>query len=279
MKDLLVFLSPSPRRDQLSVGAHCAIALARMYGAHLSAMVADIEPDLCDMPPEPDIRQVARVATKPVSSSQRVARMAEIIQSAAADAKLPCDILGTESQFASLRERLIHCTQLHDILIMDVRGPLEPPRRDLVEAALFGSGRPILLVPPKSSAIPKNRIVIAWDGTRPAVRALRDAMPFLVRSREVLVVSVVDDKALSTGDSGDALCRYLARWHIDAKFNAVRRESLHVGVTLLDYAWQADADLLVMGAFAHGFEHALKLGSATRDIFDTRIELPVLMSH
>jgi nucleotide-binding universal stress UspA family protein len=279
MKDLLVFLSPSPRQDHLSVGAHYAISLARMYGAHLSAMIADIEPDLCDMPPEPDIRQVASVAIKPVSSSERVARMAELVQSAAADAKLPCDILGAESRFASLREQIIHCSQLHDILIMDVRGPLERPRRDLVEAALFGSGRPILLVPPKSPMTPENRIAIAWDGTRSAVRALRDALPFLVRSREVLVVSVVDDKALPTASSGDAICRYLARWHIDAKFNAIRRETLQVGVTLLDYAWQADADMLVMGAFAHGFEHALMLGSATRDILDTRIEFPVLMSH
>ena len=54
---------------------------------------------------------------------------------------------------------------------------------------------------------------------------------------------------------------------------------MNIGMTLLAYARQADADLLVMGAYAHGFERALMLGSATRDIFDARIEIPVFLSH
>jgi nucleotide-binding universal stress UspA family protein len=279
MKDILVFLSPSARRDNLSGGAHYAIALARMYGAHLSALIADIETDLYDLPPEPDIRQVERSNTKPMSSRERLARMAERIQSAATDAKVPCDILRTEDQSVSLRQRIVHCTQVHDILIVDVRGPLDSSRKDLVEAALFGSGRPIVLVPPITPVLPENRIVIAWDGTRSAVRAVRDALPLLAKAREVVVVSVIDDKPFSIPDSGPALCRYLTRWQIDAKFSTHRRETLNIGTTLLSYAQQAGADLLVMGAFAHGFERALMLGSATRDLFGTRIGVPVLMSH
>jgi nucleotide-binding universal stress UspA family protein len=205
--------------------------------------------------------------------------MAELIQSAATDANLSCDILPTENQSVSLRERIIHCTQVHDILVVDVRGPLDSPRKDLVEAALFGSGRPIVIVPPSTPVLPENRIVIAWDGTRSAVRAVRDALPLLVKAHEVLVVSVIDDKPLSVPDSGPALCRYLVRWQVDAKFSTIRRETLNIGTTLLAYAQQAGADLLVMGAFAHGFERALMLGSATRDLFGTRIGIPVLMSH
>ena len=260
MKDILAFLSTSTRRDNLSGGAHYAIALARMYGAHLSALIADVEADLYDRPPEPDIRQAERTITKPTSSSERVAWMAKLVQSAATDASVSSDILHAEDPSVSLRERIIHCTQVHDILIIDVRGPLESPRKDLVEAALFGSGRPIVLVPPSSPVLPENRIVIAWDGTRSAVRAVRDALPLLVGAREVLVVSVIDDKPFSTPDSGNALCRYLARWHVDAKFSTIHRETLNIGTTLLAYARRAGADLLVMGAFGHGFERSLMLG-------------------
>jgi nucleotide-binding universal stress UspA family protein len=168
---------------------------------------------------------------------------------------------------------------MHDMVIVDVRGQLDSSRKDLIEAALFGGGRPIIFVPPNTPAIANNRIVIAWDGTRSAVRAVHDALPLLVKLREVLAVSVIDDKLLPTPHSGQALCRYLARWDVDAKFTTIHRDTLNVGATLLAYARQADADLLVMGAFAHGFERALMLGSATRDIFEARIDIPVLLSH
>jgi nucleotide-binding universal stress UspA family protein len=281
MKDILVFLPPSVCRDELSRGGHYAIALSRMYGAHLAALIADIdiEADLGDLPPEPDIRQVGTAASKPTSSSERVARTAELVQAAATDAKVACDILQIDNKSLSLRERMIHCTQMHDMLIVDVRGPLDPPRKELVEAALFGGGRPIVFVPPNTSLAAHDRIVVAWDGTRSAVRAVHDALPLLVRSREVVAVSVIDDKLFPTPHSLEALCRYLARWDVDAKFSTVRRETPNVGTTLLAYTRQADADLLVMGAFAHGFERALMLGSATRDIFEARVEIPVLLSH
>jgi len=279
MKDVLVFLSPSECRDDLSPGGHYAIALARMYGAHLSALIADIETDLGELPPEPDIRQAGTAPRKPPSSSERVARTAELIQFAATDADVPCDILRAESQSTPLRERMIQCTQMHDTLIIDVRGPVDAHRKDLIEAALFGGGRPMIFVPPNTPIIAHNRIVIAWDGTRSAVRAVHDALPLLIKSREVLAVSVIDDKVFSTPHSGHTLCRYLARWGVDARFSTIHRETLNIGTALLAYARQADADLLVMGAFAHGFERALMLGSATRDIFDARIAIPVLLSH
>ncbi|OAE99675.1 hypothetical protein AYJ54_32850 [Bradyrhizobium centrolobii] len=279
MKDILAFLPPSVCRDELSRGGRYAIALACMYGAHLSALIEDIETDVGDLPPEPDIRQVGTAASKPPLASERAARTAELVRSAATDANVSSDVLQTENQSASLRERIIHFTQIHDMLIIDVRGPLDPPRKDLVEAALFAGGRPIIFVPPNTPALANNRIVVAWDGTRSAVRAVHDALPILVKSREVIAVSVIDDKLFPIPHSGHALCRYLTRWGVNARFSTLHRDTPNIGATLLAHARQVDADLLVMGAFAHGFERALMLGSATRDIFEARIEIPVLLSH
>src|ERR1700760_2993405 len=98
MKDILVFLSPSLCRDNLSRGGHYAIALARRSGAHLSALIADIETDVHELPPEPDIRRVEKAATKPKLSTERAARVAELLRPAAVDAGISCDILQTESQ-------------------------------------------------------------------------------------------------------------------------------------------------------------------------------------
>lgn len=149
----------------------------------------------------------------------------------------------------------------------------------LIDGVLFGSGRPVILVPPSTRTFAQDRIVVAWDATRSAVRAMHDALSLLIRASDVAIVSVIDDKTFLTSCSGHALCRYLARWNVDAKFNAINRENLSVGMALLAYAQQTDADLLVMGAFAHEYERALMFGSATQDIFRASLEIPVFLSH
>lgn len=178
-----------------------------------------------------------------------------------------------------MRERVIHSSQLRDVLIVDSHGPLQPPRKDLIDGALFGSGRPLILVPQGVGEFASERIVIAWDATRAAVRAVHDALPLLVRARDVTVVSVVDDKTILTQGTGEALCRHLVQWNIASKFVAINREELAVGTALLTFARKVDANLLVMGSFAHGFEREIMLGSATRDVYRSYLEMQVLLSH
>jgi hypothetical protein len=101
----------------------------------------------------------------------------------------------------------------------------------------------------------------------------------LTRANNVAVVSVIDDKTFSIPGSEAGLCRYLARWNIDATFEAINRGNLNVGMCLLTHAIRADANLLVMGGHAHAFERTLMFGSATRDIFGANIEIPVFLSH
>lgn len=203
----------------------------------------------------------------------------ELVLSSARAAGVSCETVATDGEFPSLRERVIHSAQLRDVLIVDSHGPLPSPRKDLVDGALFGSGRPLVLVPQAVGEFAGERIVIAWDATRAAVRAVHDALPLLVQAHDVTVVSVIDDKTISTPGTGDALCRRLAQWNIAAKFVAINREELAVGEALLTYARKADANLLVMGGFAHGFERELMLGSATRDVCRANLEIPVLLSH
>lgn len=279
MKNVLAFLSQT-HGDALSPGAQYALGLARAQGAVLSVLVADIDAPHAGSPSEPNAESNEGTDTRRSTPRfQQLNTTRELILGAAKLAGIPCEILRSEDRIASLRERIIESLLVRDVLVIDVYGPVQSRRRDLIDGALFGTGRPVVLVPPGTQAFGNGNVVIAWDASRSAVRAVHDALPLLRGAHHVTIVSVIDDKAFPVPQLGDALCRYLARWNIEAEFSSVERGDLSVGATLLSFAHKANADLLVMGGFAHGIEQALMLGSATCDIFQAYPEIPVFMSH
>ena len=278
MKDVLALVS-STIDDRISAGARYALTLARGHGAHLSALIVEIDPHVCSLPPKPDNMQADEIASERPSPAERLTRTADLVLEAATLANVPCGILDVESPSLSLSERVTSLAKVRDVVIIDVFGPLRERRKHLVDRVLFGSGRPLVLVPQSARDFATNRIMIAWDATRSAVRAVHDALPLLTQVSDVTIVSVIDDKTLLTSDSANGLRHYLARWNIDAKFKAINGENLNIGMTLLTHAVRADANLLVMGGHAHGFERTLMFGSATRDIFGANLEIPVFLSH
>jgi nucleotide-binding universal stress UspA family protein len=162
---------------------------------------------------------------------------------------------------------------------VSVYGPLQYPRLDLVQAVLFGTGRPLMLVPWHAEPFRVRTAVIAWDATRAASRAFYDAMPLLAMANEVVVVTVPGDKELQPEESGEEVCRALRYRNIPARFESVQNDAHDVGVTLLQAATHVEADLLVMGGFAHPMERQLLFGSATRSLFGSGFSFPVLLSH
>ena len=278
MKDVLALVS-STIDDRIAAGARYALALARGQGAHLSALIVEIEPHVSSLPPKPDIMQGDEIANERPSPAERLTRTADLVLGAAKLANVPCEILEVESPSPSLSERVTSLAKVRDVVIIDVFGSLREHRKHLVDRVLFGSGRPLVLVPQSARDFATDRIMIAWDATRSAVRAVHDALPLLTQVSDVTIVSVIDDKTFLTSDSANGLRHYLARWNIDAKFKAINRENLNIGMTLLTHAVREDANLLVMGGHAHGFERTLMFGSATRDIFGANLEIPVFLSH
>jgi nucleotide-binding universal stress UspA family protein len=280
MKDVLAVLTPS-LGDDLGQGANYALALASVTRSHLTLLITEIERGHHHgLQGEPDNMQGGTEMISPQSIAERFVRTANLCRSAADQASVSCTVLPQEERTVAIREALIEHAQVRDVVVLDVLGPLHYPRQDVVEAVLFNSGRPIILVP--AGAHPfreQSRALFAWDATRSAVRALHDALPLLMRAQEVLIVSVTDDKELRAPRSGEDLCRYLARWSIDARFEPVERKDRTVGATLHLCALQTGAELLVMGGFAHAREREFMFGSATRDIFQSTLEIPILLSH
>ena len=277
MKDLLAVVT-AVSGDTVGCAANYALALAGLTGAHLTALIAEIESGSGTPSVEPDNMQGGIEGARSLSTMGRLTRTTELIQAAAKLANVPCTLL-SDGRSLSLRELLIGNAQVRDCVILDVQGPLRHPRQGLIEAVLFGSGRPIILVPRTARPFAHDRILVAWDATRSAVRALHDALPLLIRARDVAIVSVTDDKEFPAAHSGEDVCRYLSRWDVDSHFERVKRGSQNVGLVLLDHAVRIEADLLVMGGFGHPREREFIFGSATRDIFQSNIENAVLLSH
>jgi nucleotide-binding universal stress UspA family protein len=279
MKDLLAIITSRSGKALSEPGTY-SLGLAAHMRSHVTAIIAEIEPFNPTAHLEPDNMQGDSRPVPSPTLAERLGQTAELVRSEARRAKVSVTILEhADSNPYPLREIAISSAQVRDLSIVGVYGPLIYPRQGLVEAILFGSGRPVLLVPPGAPAFSGRMIVVGWDATRSATRALHDALPFLATARKVVIISLSDNKVFRLPESGPEVCRYLERWGIDASFEAPKQKQNNIGNELLLHAKRLEADLLVMGGFGHAREREFLFGSATRDIFQSNLELPVLMSH
>jgi nucleotide-binding universal stress UspA family protein len=152
------------------------------------------------------------------------------------------------------------------------------PGPALAEGLVFGSGRPVILVPETLGPRSLRRAVVAWDGSRVAARAVNDVLALLGEMEQVTVLSVLNEKPLPADDLGDKLAARLVKCGVPARAIAIELEDQPIGLTLQDFAVQDGAGLLVMGAYGHSRLRDFVLGGATRAILED-LRLPVLMSH
>jgi nucleotide-binding universal stress UspA family protein len=144
-----------------------------------------------------------------------------------------------------------------------------------LNAALFESGRPVLVVPEFAPDVGK-RIAIAWNGSSEAARSVSAALPFLKRAEAVLLFSAVTER--TSADAVVGLVDFLA-WHgISAVPEGLPERGGSVGHRILEAAGAAGIDLLVMGAYTHSRLRQLILGGVTHDVLG-RARLPLLMAH
>lgn len=125
---------------------------------------------------------------------------------------------------------------------------------DIIEGVLFGAGRHLLLVADaKPFAGGFAHILLAWNGSREAARAMAEAMPYLAKCRLVTVlVAIEHDAALpSESTSGEAALNYLRQHGISAKLHVVECGGRDIASTLVEEADHRKADLIVMGAYGH----------------------------
>ncbi|HET7198230.1 MAG TPA: universal stress protein [Burkholderiales bacterium] len=149
-----------------------------------------------------------------------------------------------------------------------------------VEELVLSAGRPVLVVP-YAGRFPRlgTRVLVAWNASREAARALTDALPLLRRAGSVEVVAFEPQRAGADhgAEPGADIALYLARHGV--KVSAARQQAgIDVGSQILSRAADSDADLIVMGAYGHSRAREIVLGGATRSLLQA-MTVPVLMAH
>jgi nucleotide-binding universal stress UspA family protein len=152
----------------------------------------------------------------------------------------------------------------------------DTPSPTTLNAALFETGRAVLVTPPTPPTGIGKHIVIFWRGSTEASRAIAAAMTFISRAESVHIISADADRASNMAVEG--LQEYLAWYGVKAETESVDATGKSLGITLLDAAHNDKADLLVMGAYTHSRVRQLILGGVTRRVL-TESKIPVLMAH
>jgi nucleotide-binding universal stress UspA family protein len=270
IKDILLLA------DSASAAAnHYAASLAAKLDAHLTVATPVIDP-------------ATVIAFSDESSALVAAALDEAKKEAEAIAKdvmaaAEREQVAAQTQFVSfgvgtIGETLGRLIHRFDLTIIEQPNPAVPTeRRSLINAALFDSGRPLLVTPYVQRGTRAETILVAWDNSVHAARALADALPWLRKAKKVEVASIEDVNKDDVAASHPGLREHLARHGIAAECRMLSSAG-DVGNTLLSYSFDMGADLLVMGAYGHSRLRELILGGATREILAS-MTLPALMSH
>jgi nucleotide-binding universal stress UspA family protein len=177
-------------------------------------------------------------------------------------------------------EHVALCARLKDLSIVPVK-PDDSRAEKVIKGLIFQSGRPILLCPEALAAeLPVNfdRVIVAWDHSAPAARAIGDALSMLRRARDVQVITATDGNTLAEQQSGAAVIRHLAEHGINASFETVRIDGSSAGKILEAQVKVRGIDLLVMGAYGHSRLSEWVWGGATQTIIGQPPSW-VIMSH
>jgi nucleotide-binding universal stress UspA family protein len=274
IKDIVLPLLKGADAD---VAVDYAVSVAAAFEAHLAGvafayetvpaamLIDDVPPDWID-----DLRTEADNAAKAaVARFEEAARRAGI---AAESRRLDASFAGTGDLFGRIARRF-------DLSVVRQAEPDEQtPAGLIITAALFDTGRPVLLVPYiQKSPLALDRAMVCWDGGRNAARAVGDALPFLARAKAVEVV-VVGDRPKSDEMSGADIAHHLARHGLPVTLKRIVAPEADVAGVLLSHAADVAATFMIMGGYGHSRLREFVLGGATRGVL-SQMTVPTLMSH
>ena len=275
IKDIVVNLSVSKGGGPAS---DYAVSLASALGAHLTGVAFVYDPIV------------------PVSATGYIP--AEIIERQQADnegfAKTAVDGFGAATKRAGLSAAPLtistslagageHFSRIARRFDLAVLGQAEPDTSSIddiiAETTLFESGRPMIIVPYIQKGPPKlDRAMVCWDGSRPAARAIGDAMPLLAKAGKVEIVSISDEPGKQDKIEGVDMEHHLARHGLKVEVERIPRGDVDVADALLSHAADSGADIMVMGGYGHSRLRQFLLGGVTRSTLRS-MTVPVLMAH
>ncbi len=290
IKDIIVKLRVG---EPASPAEDYAVSVAATFDAHLTGIaflyypivpVADSGYTLADiygsrsgagnLPPE-------MIETQQLDNAAAAKAAIDRFATASARAGVSAEPLTPGANFAGVGDQFGRIARHFDLSVVGQAEPETSAIEDkIVEAALFDSGRPAIVVPYIQKAPLKlDRVMVCWDGSRSAARAIADAMPFLERAGLVEVVIIVaNERDKQYEIEGVDMDQHLARHGLNVDVKRIDYGDLDVADALLSHAADYDADFIVMGGYGHSRLREFVLGGVTRSILRT-MTAPVLMSH
>jgi nucleotide-binding universal stress UspA family protein len=281
-KDLLVVLDDT---KTCVARLDVAVRVASRFGAHLAGLFVQ-EP-----PPIPAWAQSEGQAYVR-SPSDYLEKHRQVWREAALGAQQRfrerADVAGITTEWREREGDVAEMTILHaryaDMVIV---GQMEPALRavyskhELPERLLLGVDRPILVVPYAGAfKTVGERVLVAWNASREATRAVNDALPILQQASQVTVLAINPRHGMS-GDGdlpGADLALHLSRHGVKAEAASLEARDVAVAPMLLSRVADLQADLLVMGGYGHSRVREIILGGVTREILKS-MTVPTVLSH
>jgi len=274
IKDIVVNLSLS---EQDPAG-NFAISVAEAFEAHLLGVAFAYEPVIPGsvmggIPPEFIEGQRNESENKAKAAIAR-------FESAAKRAGISFETRSLWASIAGAADQLGRLARRFDLAVVG-----QPEREKAMpdevvdEGVLFESGRPVIFVPfIQKAGLKIDRVMICWDGSRAATRAIADSMPFLHKAKSIEVVIVGSREAPRDQVPGVDLGQHLARHGLKVDVKRITSPEIDVPATILSYAADSSADMIVMGGYGHSRLREFVLGGVTRGLLES-MTVPVLMSH
>jgi nucleotide-binding universal stress UspA family protein len=201
-------------------------------------------------------------------------------EAAAGQAGLSAEVRILDASVAGAADLFGRIARRFDLAVLGQARPKEGASEELlIEGALFESGRPVVVVPyVQTRAVTLERVLVCWDGSRPATRAIADALPFLRRAKAIDIVAVSGERGKGGEMAGTNMARHLARHGLEVELKRVSAGDVDVPSAIRAHAAETGADFMVMGGYGHSRLREFILGGVTRTIL-TSSKIPVLMSH
>lgn len=274
IKSVLVGLTEEGREEPSSALAY-GMSLASQAQAHITVQAAAVKLVLTHA-------MVSNMAATLVNAeNRRIGALAEAVaeraRGDAVAAGVGCSVEAPQLSYPDLLDAFVKQARVHDLAVIDAEEATIDIDRGLIEQVVFESGRPLIVVPVGCDTFSAKRIVIAWDGSAPAVRAVNDAMPLLRAAEAVEILSIAPEKTLKRTVPGAELAPHLARHGVNVAVNAVPADG-DVASQLQAEASLFRADLLVLGAFNHSLLREWLIGGVTQALLKDS-KLPLFLSH
>jgi nucleotide-binding universal stress UspA family protein len=194
--------------------------------------------------------------------------------------ELSAEPLTLSASFAGAGDQFARIARRFDLAVVGQAEPERSAVEDMIaETTLFESGRPMLMVPYIQKAPLKlDNVMVCWDGSHQAARAIADAMPLLEKAGRVEIVIVANERGKQDEIAGADMGQHLARHGLKVEVHRISGGSIDVADALLSRAADSGTDFMVMGGYGHSRLREFVLGGVTRSILRS-MTVPVLMSH